>query len=55
MKISIDRMIFEEFPLARIGWLRASVNVSPECERVKELKKQLYGTKICSAKIIIWK
>ena len=43
MKISIDRMIFEEFPLARIGWLRASVNVSPECERVKELKKQLEG------------
>ena len=41
MKISIDRMIFEEFLLARIGWLRASVNVSPECERVKELKKQL--------------
>ena len=41
MKISIDRMIFEEFPLARVGWLRASVNVSPECERVKELKKQL--------------
>ena len=43
MKISIDRMIFEEFPLARVGWLRASVNVSPECERVKELKKQLEG------------
>ena len=43
MKISIDRMIFEEFPLARIGWLRASVNVSPVCERVKELKKQLEG------------
>ena len=41
MKISIDKAVLDDFPKARIGWLKAEVSVEPESELINNFKKQL--------------
>lgn len=41
MKISIDKDIFENFPEAKIGWLRAVITNGKGSPRVAEMKKNL--------------
>lgn len=41
MKISIDPKIFENFPCAKIGWLRANVAGAGGAEHVRALKAGL--------------
>ncbi len=41
MKISIDAKILEEFPEAKIGWLRANVAGAGNAERVRAMKAAL--------------
>ena len=41
MKISIDKDIFENFPEAKIGWIRAAITNGKGSPRVAEMKKNL--------------
>ncbi|MBQ9882432.1 MAG: hypothetical protein IJM42_07490, partial [Synergistes sp.] len=43
MKISIDSEVLKNFPDARIGWLRASINNGKGSAHVEAMKKSLRG------------
>ena len=41
MKIAIDKAVLEDFPEAKIGWLRAEINNGKGNPRVEKMKKEL--------------